>query len=43
VIPSRIDQFEGKIFMECDEFLNQAKAFMTIEGQHEFREPTVKE
>jgi hypothetical protein len=43
VIPSRIDQFEGKIFSECDEFLNQAKAFMTMEGQHEYNEPTIRE
>ncbi len=34
VIPSRIDQFEGKIFGDCDEFVSQAKAYLNMEGQH---------
>ncbi len=34
VIPSRIDQFEGKIFSEADEFVNQAKAYLSMGGQH---------
>ena len=34
IIRVRIDQYEGKIFMECDEFLAQAKAFLAIEGKH---------
>ncbi len=42
VIPSRIDQFEGKIFGECDEFVNQAKSFLTMGGQHEYVEPLKK-
>ena len=33
VIPSRIDEFQGKIAQECDEFLNQAKAYLDLEGK----------
>ncbi len=33
VIPSRIEEFEEKIITECDEFLNQAKAYLDIEGK----------
>lgn len=34
VIRARIEQFEGKIFSEGDEFLAQAKSFLTLEGKH---------
>jgi len=33
VIPSRIDEFQGKVSQECDEFLNQAKAYLDLEGK----------
>lgn len=33
VIPARIEQFEGKLFEECDEFLNQVKAYLDLEGK----------
>ncbi|MDP3987139.1 MAG: hypothetical protein Q8P81_02845 [Nanoarchaeota archaeon] len=33
VIPSRIDQFEGKVAGDCDEFLGQAKAYLDLEGK----------
>ena len=33
VIPSRIDQYEDKLIGDCDEFLNQAKAFLDLEGK----------
>lgn len=33
IIPSRIEQFEGKIAEDCDEFLSQAKAFLDMEGK----------
>lgn len=33
VIASRIEQFEDKLTGECDEFLNQAKAFLDLEGK----------
>ena len=33
VIPSRIEEFEEKIITGCDEFLNQAKAYLDIEGK----------
>src|SRR3989344_4371360 len=33
VIPSRIDEFQGKIAQECDEFLNQAKEYLDLEGK----------
>ncbi len=33
VIPSRVEQFEHKITSEGDEFLNQAKAYLDLEGK----------
>ncbi len=33
IIPSRIDQYEGKIVGMCDEFLSQAKAFLDLTGK----------
>jgi hypothetical protein len=33
VIPSRIIEFENKIAEDCDEFLNQAKAYLDLEGK----------
>jgi len=33
IIKSRIDQFEGKLFEDCDGFLGQAKAFLALEGK----------
>lgn len=33
VIPSRIDEYKGKIAGECDEFLSQAKAYLDLEGK----------
>ena len=33
VIPSRLDQYEDKLIGDCDEFLNQAKAFLDLEGK----------
>jgi hypothetical protein len=33
VIPSRIDQFEGRLLSQCDDFLGQAKAYLDLEGQ----------
>lgn len=33
VIPSRIDEFEGKLIEECDEFLTQTKAYLDLEGK----------
>lgn len=33
VIKSRIDQFEDKLFGNCDEFLGQAKAYLALEGK----------
>lgn len=33
VIPSRLNEFEGKIVGDCDEFLSQAKAFLDLEGK----------
>lgn len=34
IIRGRIDQYEGKIFMEADEFLTQVKSFLAISGMH---------
>lgn len=34
IIRGRIDQYEGKIFMEADEFIAQAKSFLAISGMH---------
>jgi len=33
VIASRVEQFEENLAGECDEFLNQAKAFLDLEGK----------
>jgi len=33
VIRSRVEQFEEKIFVDCDEFLSQAKAWLDLEGK----------
>jgi len=33
IISSRIDQFEGKIAGDCDEFIGQAKAYLDLEGK----------
>jgi len=33
VIPSRVLEFEGKVINDCDEFLNQAKAYLDLEGK----------
>ncbi len=33
VIPARIDEFEAKVAGDCDKFLDQAKAFLGLEGK----------
>lgn len=33
IISSRIEQMEGKIIGDCDEFLAQAKAYLDLEGK----------
>lgn len=33
IIPNRIDQMEGKLFGDCEEFLSQVKAFLDLEGR----------
>ena len=33
VIPERIEQFQGKIAGDCDEFLSQTKAYLDLEGK----------
>ena len=33
IIPSRIEQFEEKLIEDCNEFLNQAKAYLDLEGK----------
>ncbi|MDP2628616.1 MAG: hypothetical protein Q8P15_01820 [Nanoarchaeota archaeon] len=33
VIPSRIEDYEEKLFGDCDEFLSQVKAFLDLEGK----------
>ena len=33
VIPERIEQFQGKIVGDCDEFLSQTKAYLDLEGK----------
>ncbi len=33
VIPSRVEEFEEKVIEKCDEFLNQAKAYLDLEGK----------
>ena len=34
IIRGRIDQYEGKIFVEADEFIAQIKSFLAISGMH---------
>ncbi|MCL5018653.1 MAG: hypothetical protein M1416_02730 [Candidatus Pacearchaeota archaeon] len=33
VIPSRVDEFQGKVIGDCEEFLSQAKAYLDLEGK----------
>mgnify|MGYP001600193273 CR=1 FL=1 len=33
VIPSMIEEYKGKISSDCDSFLNQAKAYLDLEGK----------
>ena len=33
IIASRVEQYEDKLIGDCDEFLDQAKAYMDLEGQ----------
>ena len=33
VIPSRIEQFQQKLFSDCDEFLSQVKSYLDLEGK----------
>lgn len=33
VIKARVEQFEGKLISDCDEFLSQAKAYLDLEGK----------
>lgn len=33
VIPSRVNEYEGKVMSDCDEFLAQAKAYLDLEGK----------
>jgi len=33
VIPARIEEYEGKIAGNCDEFLSQAKSYLDLEGK----------
>ncbi len=33
VIPTRIEEYEGKIAGSCDEFLSQAKSYLDLEGK----------
>jgi hypothetical protein len=33
VIQARVEQFEEKLTEDCDEFLNQAKAYLDLEGK----------
>lgn len=33
IIASRIDQLEGKLVGDCEEFLGQAKAYLALEGK----------
>lgn len=33
VIPSRIDEYEGKLIGICDEFLSQVKSFLDLSGR----------
>ena len=36
IIRSRIDDYEIRLFQQIEEYLSQAKAFLALEGQHEF-------
>ena len=33
VIASRVDEYEDKLISDCEEFLNQAKAYLDLEGK----------
>jgi hypothetical protein len=33
VIPERIEQLQGKVGSDCDEFLSQAKSYLDLEGK----------
>lgn len=33
VIPARVEEYEGKLAQDCDEFLSQAKAYLDLEGK----------
>jgi hypothetical protein len=33
VIPARVDEYQGKVIGDCDEFLSQAKAYLDLEGK----------
>ena len=33
VIPSRVEEYKGKLGSQCDEFLSQAKAYLDLEGK----------
>ncbi len=33
VISSRVEDYEGKLFSDCDDFLAQAKSFLDLEGK----------
>ena len=33
VISERIEQMQGKVAGDCDEFLSQAKAYLDLEGK----------
>lgn len=33
IIPSRVDEYQGKVMGACDEFLAQAKAYLDLEGK----------
>ncbi len=33
VITARIEEYEGKLIVDCDEFLSQAKAYLDLEGK----------
>jgi len=33
VIPARVEEYESKLISECDEFLDQVKAYLALEGQ----------
>lgn len=34
IVRARIEKYEEKIYMDADEFLAQAKAFLALEGKH---------